>query len=115
MCVCVCGLNAMFCVCVGECMCGGGEEDYSIGNKAAVAVEEKCVCLVHSSMVRSRSPLSVSQPSRPRLPAENTHTSGVDTDETPGCPFLEDGEGAYEYVCVGAVGVPVATVDAETA
>ncbi len=35
-CVSVCGLNAMVSVCV--CMFGGGEEDYSIGNKAAVAV-----------------------------------------------------------------------------
>lgn len=37
--VCVVGLNAVVSVCVvGVCMFGGGEEDYSIGNKAAVAV-----------------------------------------------------------------------------
>ena len=103
----------MVCVCV--CVFGVGEEDYSIGNKSAVAVREKCVCLVRSSVVRSGPPQSVAQSSPPGLPTENTHTRGVDADEAPGCPFLEDGQGTYEYVCVGAVGVPVATVDAQTA
>lgn len=72
------------------------------------------MCLVHS-WSGGRPPQSVPQSSCPRLPTENTHTCSVDTDETPGCPFLEDGQGAYEYVCVGAVGVPVATIDAEAA
>ena len=76
---------------------------------------ELCVLGSESSVVRSCPPQSLSQSSRPRLPAENTHARGVDADETPGCPFLGDGQGAYKYVCVGAVGVPVATVDAETA
>lgn len=51
----------------------------------------------------------------PRLPAKHTHARSIDADETPCCPFLKQGQGAYKYVCVGAVGVPVATVNAQTA
>lgn len=75
----------------------------------------RSVCLVHSSVVRRRPPQSAAQSSSPRLPAENTHTGGIDADETPCCVSSIDGQGTYEYVCVGAVGVPVAAVDAKTA
>lgn len=73
------------------------------------------MCLVHSSAVRRRPPQSAAQSSSPRLPAENTHTCGVDADETPRCMSSIDGQGTYKYVSVGAVGVPVAAVDAKTA
>lgn len=103
------------CVCVGECMCRGGGKRITVLAIKLQWLFRRNVCAWFKGQWSGVVPLSVSQSSCPRLPAENTHTCGVDADETPGCPFVEDGEGAYEYVCVGTVGVPVATVDAETA
>lgn len=51
----------------------------------------------------------------PRLPAQNAHACSIDADKTPGCPFFVDGQSTYKYMCVGAVGVPMAIVDAQTA
>lgn len=54
-------------------------------------------------------------PSRPRLPAQDAHTSSIDADKSPRCPFIVDGERAYKYMRVGAVGVPMALVDPQAA
>lgn len=83
--------------CFGQwgCLSGCVGKDYSIGNKAAVAVNEKCLCSVHSLVV-GRPPQSVPPSSSPRLPAEDAHTGGIDADVTPGCLFIEGGEGTYK-------------------